>query len=340
MADLNDLPSCTAIVGMAKNCGKTTTLNALSATFHAAGETVGLVSIGIDGEASDVLIGTPKPPVHVAPGQLIVTADAALDASGISFEWLESLGVRTPLGETVMARALEVGEVVLGGLRHRSDVRRAVELLGEAGASRTFVDGAYGRITAASPELTEATIVSTGAVVSDDPAELAALTLELLDRLTLPRAETTALRELASAAAERDRPLIDDPSGEPRELPSSSALLGLQRGRDLWEDHHDTLAIPGLVSDGVIEELLALGRSGHLVLDNPTALQCSGRLFRRLRARWNVVAVETIDVFGVSLNPTSIRGGSVDAVEVARRIAAARPNLTVFNPLLGLHSLV
>ena len=39
-----------AFVGAAKNCGKTTTLNAFVAEASALGRVVGLVSIGIDGQ--------------------------------------------------------------------------------------------------------------------------------------------------------------------------------------------------------------------------------------------------------------------------------------------------
>ena len=63
-----------ALVGVAKNCGKTTTLNYLLGSGVCSGRVVGLVSIGIDGESADLLIGTKKPPIHVAAGQWVLPA--------------------------------------------------------------------------------------------------------------------------------------------------------------------------------------------------------------------------------------------------------------------------
>ena len=43
-------PGRCALVGVAKNCGKTTTLNALARRQRELGRVVGLISIGVDGE--------------------------------------------------------------------------------------------------------------------------------------------------------------------------------------------------------------------------------------------------------------------------------------------------
>jgi hypothetical protein len=326
-----------AIVGLAKNCGKTTTLNAVSGALYEREQTVGLLSIGIDGETSDVLLGTPKPPVVVRPDQLVVTADQALATSSARWEWVASLGFRTPLGEAVLARCLEGGELVLGGLRHRDDVARAADLLADSGAETVLIDGAYGRMTAASPELSDATIVSTGAILADEAGALARRTLAVLRRLALPRVAHAPMRHLAEAAREAGRAMLR--AGDPLAFESESALLGLRRERDLWGDDIDTIAIPGLVSDGVVDELLALGRAGHLVVTNGTSIHCSDRQFRRLDARWTVEVLDPIRVVGVAVNPTSITGARVDAADVARRLVSEHPHLTVFDPALGLHSL-
>lgn len=341
MANLADIlkPQRIAIVGMAKNCGKTTTLNALARAYRAADETIGLVSIGIDGETSDVLLGTPKPPVRIGEGQLVVTADGVLASSGTPFEWLDSLNIRTPLGETVLVRALGPGDVVLGGLRHRSDVERATQLLLENGAEHVLIDGAYGRVTGAAPDLSDATLVSTGAIVDADEDGLARLTLAFLERLDLPRA-TDADAVALGRKAVADRANLIRHQGRTVELPSSSALLALRRGQQLWVDGCDTLVVSGLVSDGVVDQMMAMEPPGRLLLPDATVLQCSDENFARLRSSWLIEVLEPIRVDGVALNPTSLRGDTIDAQRVAESIVSARPNLTVFNPLLGLHSLV
>ena len=61
-----------SIVGMCKNAGKTTMLNWMLANTN--GQTLGLTSIGRDGESTDVVTGTEKPGIYVPEGTLIATA--------------------------------------------------------------------------------------------------------------------------------------------------------------------------------------------------------------------------------------------------------------------------
>ncbi len=324
-----------AVVGMAKNCGKTTTLNRIAASLHEEGTRAGLLSIGIDGEASDVLIGTPKPPVRVSEGQCVVTADAALTQSSARWEWLDALGIRTPLGEAVVARCLAPGDLVLGGLRHRADVGYAAGVLLEKGCTHVLIDGAYGRISAAAPGTSDAVVVATGAIVADTAQSLADATEVFLRRLQLPQVTDPALHDMATDAEARGVVLIGP---GPVELESSSALLGLQRERAAWQDDHDSIAIPGLVSDGVVDELLALGRAGTLVVPDATSLHCSNRHFRRLVSKWRVEVLRPITVAGVAINPTSITGARIDARQFADLLHESVADLTVFNPAVGLHS--
>ena len=62
-----------SIVGMCKNAGKTTMLNWLLTQGHLQG-TLGLTSIGRDGESTDVVTGTEKPGIFAKAGTLIATA--------------------------------------------------------------------------------------------------------------------------------------------------------------------------------------------------------------------------------------------------------------------------
>src|SRR5690554_2852378 len=77
-----------AVVGVAKNCGKTTTLNALIEKHR--DRPVGLVSVGIDGEQSDVLLGTEKPAIVVEEGHWVVSAEQALSRSTAPLEYVEA----------------------------------------------------------------------------------------------------------------------------------------------------------------------------------------------------------------------------------------------------------
>src|SRR5438132_7683156 len=89
-----------ALVGLAKNTGKTETLTTILAELAAAGVVVGVTSIGRDGEEHDVIDARiAKPRVHLREGSLVASTGELLSASGVAHERLAQTGVRTPLGE-------------------------------------------------------------------------------------------------------------------------------------------------------------------------------------------------------------------------------------------------
>ena len=124
-----------ALVGLAKNTGKTETLAALLAE-HAAAETrVGVTSIGRDGEERDVIDARiAKPRIKLQAGSLVASTGALLRASGVAHERLAQTGVRTPLGEVVVARLSEPGTVEVAGPSAAEDVRAVSDAMVEHGA--------------------------------------------------------------------------------------------------------------------------------------------------------------------------------------------------------------
>src|SRR5277367_885417 len=99
-----------ALVGLAKNTGKTETLTAILAEHAATSTPVGVTSIGRDGEAHDVIDARiEKPRLNLADGSLVATTGDLLRSSGLAHERLQRTGMRTPLGEVVVARLSEAG---------------------------------------------------------------------------------------------------------------------------------------------------------------------------------------------------------------------------------------
>lgn len=312
-----------AIVGVAKNCGKTTTLNLLLSEIGAA--SAGLVSIGIDGEEEDALIGTDKPTIAVREGQWVVTAQAALSESTARVEYVEDLRIATPLGAVSLCRVIDAGTVVLAGMRHSEDLSLALARLDAVVPpdAPILIDGAYGRTVAARADLSDGVLISTGAIVSPALDEIVAQTASLARRISMPTPIHSWQYNLVEHATSEQRALLGSPDGAVVELPAKSALLGLGRGRALWSEHIAAIAIPGLVSNRVVEELLAIpaetgeGTPRALVVPDGTVLQADPALMRKLERRWRVYAASSNTLCGVSINPTSVRGPGVDAGALA-----------------------
>ena len=125
-----------SIVGMCKNAGKTTMLNWLLTAGHLRG-TLGLTSIGRDGESTDVVTGTEKPGIFVREGTLIATAKDMLRLGDVTKEILMTTGIPTPLGEVVIMRARSAGYVQLAGPSITTQLRSVSESFFALGAEKS-----------------------------------------------------------------------------------------------------------------------------------------------------------------------------------------------------------
>lgn len=332
-----------AIVGVAKNSGKTTTLNALLKVWHEAhlrGDypEVGLCSVGIDGETADYLIGTPKPPVRVMPGIWVITVQSAVDDSQAHVEFVESLGIETPLGELLIVRVLEPGDMVLAGVRHREDLREVISRLQTHGIERIFIDGAYGRVAAAHGTLSDGVIVSTGAILSPRPDQIIEKTRAMITRLSLPKVVEDWQHALLERAEREDRALLGGPTIPPVPLPARSALVGLPKAQALWTRETTAIAIPGLVSDRVLEMLGRVGGPRTLLIPDGTALQADATRLARFQKTWEIKVLHRQHVLGISVNPTSIGGWTVPENPLIASMRAIWPEITIFNPFHGIDS--
>ena len=306
-----------AVVGVAKNCGKTTTLNTILQALPEA-MSPGVLSVGIDGERNDLLIATRKPPVLVPEGAFVLSTQQAFETSQTPFEYVDALGYSTPMGQVYIARARRGGEVMLSGIRHAEDVALGLERLREVGARPQIVDGAYGRVMGARTDLTRAFVASTGAVVAGAIDEIVARTWSLTRRLTCQEVEEPWQRALILRSLEEGKALLGAPGIAGEALRGASALVGLSRSHDLWRGELSAIAVPGVVSNRVLEELLVVAPSRQwprrtLLIEDGTHLHADDALLRRFERGWEVRALRRSRLIGVSYNPTSITGQGVDA---------------------------
>lgn len=156
-----------SIIGMEKNVGKTTLLNKLILDIRKK-KKLGLTSIGRDGEDIDVVTNTDKPRIYVREGTIIATGRDCLNKCDITKEILYVTNFTTPMGSIVIVRALSDGYVDIAGPSYNKQVKIVVELMEKFGSEISIVDGALGRKSTAISDVSEATILSTGAALSLD----------------------------------------------------------------------------------------------------------------------------------------------------------------------------
>jgi hypothetical protein len=331
-----------ALVGLAKNTGKTETLAALLRECQERGRRVGVTSVGRDGEERDVIdIRIEKPRVELCAGSLVATTDALLRAGAIPHELVLETGVRTPLGRVLIARLLAQGTIEVAGPSAAADVREVCDAMLAHGAEQVLIDGAIDRRAASSPAVSDGLVMSTGAALHEEIELLVARTRDAVELVRLPELHEPRVRELAQAAAASM--LVGEAGEEPLTLHPRFALTStapdiaqLLRARP-GASH---LLVQGALCEPFLAELLrARGSSPAggpeplvLVVADPTKVFLTDHgceWYRRQGLSIEVLA--PIDLRAITVNPVAPLSHSFDSPRLRALLEEAIPGVPVLD---------
>jgi hypothetical protein len=325
-----------ALVGLAKNTGKTETLAAILREHAASDTQVGVTSIGRDGEEHDVIDARiDKPRVELQRGSLVATTGALLRASGVAHERLTQTGVRTPLGEVVLARLSEPGAIEVAGPSAAADLHTVSDAMLELGAEQVLIDGAIDRRAASSPAVAEGLVMATGAILSEDIEAVVTATSDAVDLVRLPLAggsERGRAQDGSGAAAATDWVTLERRlvlNAEPAEI---AAVL-----RE--HPHAGTFAVEGALGERLLEGLLAArtersGRELRIVAGDPTKVFLSRR-----GPRWyerqgiSIEVLQTIELKAITVNPVAPQSHRFDSQMLREMIGSAVAGVPVLDVL-------
>jgi hypothetical protein len=318
-----------ALVGLAKNTGKTETLAALLREHAKAGRPIGVTSIGRDGEEHDVIDARiEKPRVRLQAGDLVATTGALLRSSGVAHERLSRTGVRTPLGEVVLARMSKPGSVEVAGPSAAAELRSVGEEMLLLGAEQALLDGAIDRRAASSPAVADGLVMATGAILGEDIEDVVRATSDAVDLVRL----SAAAEEGDGEAGERERLSLERRlvlNAEPAEIAS------------LLREHPraSTLTVDGALSERFLEGLLAArseraGRELRIVAGDPTKVFLSRRGTRWYARQGIAIEVRrTISLKAITVNPVAPQSHRFNSRQLRELIEQAVPDVPVLDVL-------
>jgi hypothetical protein len=347
-----------ALVGLAKNTGKTETLAALLRELGAQGRRVGVTSVGRDGEEHDVIDARiSKPRVILPAGSLVATTDTLLRASGIAFELLERTDVRTPLGRVLIARVLSspadshahapthshthpAGTIEVAGPSAAADVRAVSDAMLAHGAEQVLIDGAIDRRAASSPDVADGLVMATGAVLDGDIEQVVQITCDAVELVRLPLATDQPgiggrLRELAGVDALLGEDL------QPKALPPRFMLSSEgQQLAQLLDEHPAArwLLVAGALPERFLQDLIhplrKRGRELTVIVADPTKVFLSNRGPAWYRDQGvHLQALERIVLQAITINPVAPQSHRFDSSELQNLLEAAIPDVPIFDVL-------
>lgn len=311
-----------AIVGLEKNTGKTVCLNYLLRRLHELGISTAVTSIGVDGEKVDSVYATAKPEITLYEGMQFITSEQHYFQRGLVSKILAVDERRTALGRLVTAQALTQGKVLLSGAATTGLLRSQIDDFKRAGVQLTVVDGALSRLSLASPTVTEAMILATGAAVSPNIQQLVSKTRFAYRLINLEEASPELCRSFAQASFGI---WAVDEVGEVHDLNIPSVFL-LGRGDDNLFRYGSTLFAAGAVSDRLLKYLSRQPnvKDVVLVIQDFTKLFITPEVYAEYTRRGGTIQVlQRSHLMAVCLNPTSPQGYTLNSAEACRQLSEA-----------------
>lgn len=313
-----------SVIGMTKNAGKTVTLNRLIIEAVEEKRILGLTSIGRDGEQEDVVTGTEKPGIDVVPDTLLATTDGCLTRSNARVEILENTREKTPVGQVLIVRVMQAGRVELAGPDTSRGVRYVCDRMLGYGAEQVLVDGALNRISSASPAITDACILSTGAAFDRDLHRVVEETAHQVRLLGLPlwKAEDELLNRKNDESMDAWLPEkcavgLVTRKGEIRTLDLITALNGGREiGRSMSSEDQGVL-IRGSLTGRTLKDLMnatQLYRQIPLIIEDATRLFVTSRDWQIWQKRGlQVKVLRKSRLLFITINPWSPGGWTFDS---------------------------
>lgn len=313
-----------AIVGLAKNVGKTTVLNELMEEGALQRLKIGIASIGVDGEAVDVWDHHTKPAIYLQEGMWAATAKAALAESSASFRYVEELKSSSPLGPVYLVQCTKSGTVKLAGTHLLADLEKVQEAFQRHQVTHTFIDGAYDRIAAAQSKIADGFILCTGAALDPDIQWAAAKTEEVITRWKLPVWEG-AFPETGETVA-----FLNE--GKWALASSRHALQIFDQIRLIIAEGIEALWMPGALTESMLQKCLGAQAPFTIIIDNPT--KCfvqQSTLLRWFRKGGAIYVKQKSKLLALAVNPFSPQKlySSREWLHEMKRIAGDVPVLDV-----------
>lgn len=313
-----------AIVGLAKNAGKTECLNYILRRLARMNHPTALTSIGVDGESRDVVLRTPKPEITVYENMLFATSEQHYRRRRLTSEILDVSNRRTSLGRLVTARAVIPGKALISGPADTATMRSLIRNLQERGAKTVLVDGALSRLSPASPTVTDALVLATGAAVASTVQEVKSHTRFICSLIQLPACEAS-LADRLEGIESGVWGVDGDGLAHDLDIPTTFAL---ERNRDRIFSYGTTLFCSGAVSDRMLQFLSSQKQIADttLIMRDFTRLFASPATLADYRRRGGKLEVLRRNrLLAVCVNPVSPRGYRLDSNRLCSELGEVLP---------------
>ncbi|HEX7932148.1 MAG TPA: hypothetical protein VF573_03585 [Paraburkholderia sp.] len=267
-----------------------------------------------------------KPRIHLPVGALVATTRSLLKRSSLRYEELLASPYRNPLGTVVIARMAQAGVVEVAGPSVVAQMKAVIERMLALGAEKVIVDGSINRRCASSPDITDAVIVATGAVLGEDLDAVVGFTADEVRRLRLP---VTQAQASADGAARGEADHLDTVAGQRITLPPGFGLTDRTDTLRQWREDHGPfgqIVLRGAVCEAFLDSVVqARGDDAPVRI---VAIDSSKFYFDRRGVSWyekrglRLSVLRDTRLCAITVNPVAPQLRRFDSAAFVERLAA------------------
>ena len=329
--DLSKKYKSVSIVGMAKNAGKTTALNYLIEEAIDEGVALGVTSTGRDGESQDLVTGTEKPRVYLDEDMLVAVPSLLFDMADAGLEVLKKTKYSTAIGELLICRVREAGYVQVAGPVINAEQKLLCEDMLNLGCDLILIDGAIDRKTIASPDTSDAIILSTGAVLSRKLKNVVDETAHVVNLYRSPELAPGPVRDAIEKNSFEEKIMLVTESGEVRKLDLLTGLGAASEINGSIDEDTAYIYIPVAFTTSVISDIsLRNLKQVQFVLKDPTKIFVSAMDWSRYRKKgFRLSVLKNIEIAAITVNPWAPAGYTFDNRFLLEEMQKAIPDIPV-----------
>ena len=309
-----------AIVGLAKNTGKTVCLNYVLQRLNQLKASVAVTSIGVDGEGTDRVTQTPKPSITLYPGMTFVTSETHYNGRKLLSEITHLSRETTSLGRLVTARVITQGKCLLSGPAQTAQIRALTARMQRIGIQTTVVDGALSRLSLASPAVTDGMVLATGAAYSTNLPLLVQKTRFVKELIDLPQVSEAIQKELTGIES---GVWAVSQEGQAIDLNLQSVLLAQKEKANLLREGN-RLYVSGVVSDSFLDMLRQQRKQVTLIVTDFSRVFVKPETFKAfLRGGNRIECLLKTKLLAVTVNPYAPSGYTLNSDLLCRKMQEA-----------------
>ena len=331
--DLSTKYRTLSIVGMAKNAGKTTALNFLIEEAIDEGIQLGITSTGRDGESQDLVTGTEKPRVYLEEDMLVAVPTLLYDLADAGLEVVKKTKYSTAIGELLICRVKDAGYVQVAGPVINAEQKLLCRDMLQLGCSLILIDGAIDRKSIASPDTSDAIILSTGAVLSRKMNKVVEETAHVVNLYRTPELEEGVIRDAITENNFDNKIMLVNGDGKIKKLDLATGLGAAKEINGAINEDTRYIYIPGAFTNSVISDIsLKNLKQVQFVLKDPTKIFVNAMdwgIFRKKGFRVSVL--KNIEIAAITVNPWAPAGYTFDNRFLLEEMQKAIPDIPIID---------